>query len=79
VATYYYKRFIDDIFGIWIGNTTNEWSSFCDDINNFGVLTWDIGDNKPSLSVDFLDLTIMIRGSKIVLGMMMMSARELLK
>eukprot|EP00956_Cyclotella_meneghiniana_P015107 scaffold22917_cov55-Cyclotella_meneghiniana.AAC.3 len=61
----YYKRFIDDIFGIWIGNTTNEWSSFCDDINNFGVLTWDIGDNKPSLSVDFLDLTIMIRGSKI--------------
>eukprot|EP00956_Cyclotella_meneghiniana_P033176 scaffold94125_cov40-Cyclotella_meneghiniana.AAC.1 len=63
--TMYYKRFIDDIFGIWIGNTTNEWSSFCDDINNFGVLTWDIGDNKPSLSVDFLDLTIMIRGSKI--------------
>ncbi|KAL3800087.1 hypothetical protein ACHAWO_012686 [Cyclotella atomus] len=59
---FYFKRFIDDMFGIWIGNTTNHWLAFC----NFGELTWDILDQKLSSSVDFLDLTLTIRGNKIV-------------
>ncbi|KAL3790505.1 hypothetical protein ACHAWO_010636 [Cyclotella atomus] len=63
---FYFKRFIDDMFGIWIGNTTNHWSAFCNDVNNFGELTWDIFDQKLSSSVDFLDLTLIIRGNKIV-------------
>jgi len=63
---FYFKRFIDDIFGIWTGNTTTDWDSFCDDVNNFGVLTWDIAENPPSDSVNFLDLTLTIEGGKIV-------------
>ena len=35
----YFRRFIDDIFGIWIGNTTSDWAAFCNDVDNFGVLT----------------------------------------
>ena len=35
----YFIRFIDDIFGIWIGNTTTEWVRFCDDVDNYGILT----------------------------------------
>ena len=63
---FYFKRFIDDMFGIWIGNATTHWSAFCNDVNNFGVLTWDIEDQKLSTSVDFLDLTLSIVGDKIV-------------
>ena len=61
----YFRRFIDDIFGIWIGNSTTDWSAFCNDVNTFGVLTWDIYDQELSSSVDFLDLTLFIEGSKI--------------
>ena len=60
----YFKRFIDDIFAIWIGNTTLDWDTFCADVNNFGILTWDIEDNPPAESVNFLDLTLTIEGHK---------------
>ena len=52
-----FLRFIDDIFGIWIGDTA-AWQSFKRDVNDFGILTWEI--EEPSTSVDFLDLTISI-------------------
>ena len=63
---FYFKRFIDDMFGIWTGNATTDWSSFCNDVDTFGVLTWDIKDQKLSSSVDFLDLTLSIKDNKIV-------------
>ena len=53
-----YVRYIDDIFGIWTGDKA-AWQAFKADINNFGILTWDI--NEPSTSVDFLDLTITVQ------------------
>ena len=59
----YFKRFIDDIFGIWLLDDTTAWLDFKRDLNNFGILTWDI--NEPSLTVDFLDLTISIQNGKI--------------
>ena len=62
----YFKRFIDDMFAIWIGNTTTDWDSFCADVNNFGILTWDIEDNAPARSVDFLDLMLTIEDNRIV-------------
>ena len=52
-----YVRFIDDIFGIWNG-TDEAWQAFKRDINDFGILTWEICE--PSSSADFLDLTISI-------------------
>jgi len=61
----YFKRFTDDIFGIWIGNTTTECENFCDDIDNFGILKWDIKQQKLSSTVNFLDLTLTIRGGTI--------------
>jgi len=35
-------------------------------VNDFRVLTWDIENNPPATSVDFLDLTLTIEGSRIV-------------
>jgi hypothetical protein len=62
----FFRRFIDDIFGIWIGNTTTDWIAFCDDVDNFGVLTWDIKEQQLSSTVNFLDLTLTIEKDKIV-------------
>ena len=61
----YFKRYIDDIFGIWIGNEL-EWSSFANDINNFGMLKWDIDEISPSKSVNFLDMTLSIKFNRII-------------
>jgi len=62
----YFRRFIDDIFGIWIGNTTTDWVEFCNDVDNFGILTWDIKQQRLTTSVVFLDLTLSIEGNRIV-------------
>ena len=51
----YFKRFIDDIFGIWIGGDTPAWTQFQNDLS-FGSLCWET--TKLSSSVVFLDLEI---------------------
>ena len=56
-------RFVDDIFGVALvggedGFSKNEWDQFKTDIDDFGILRWDV--DKPSSSVDFLDLTIKV-------------------
>lgn len=58
-----YKCYIDDVLGIWIRNNNpilnaSIWKNFIKDINDFGILEWDVSD--PSSKVDFLDLTINI-------------------
>jgi hypothetical protein len=57
---HYYKRYIDDVFGIWLPCQDNDsiWQQFKATMNNFGTLKWVIAD--PSTSVNFLDLTISI-------------------
>ena len=62
----YFIRYIDDILGIWTGNLTTDWKAFSEDINNFGILKWDISDVKPSLSVNFLDMTLSIENGKFI-------------
>jgi len=69
----YYKRFIDDIFGIWIDNHTpnatfniqdQQWDAFTNELNNFGSLRW---NTEPlSTSTTFLDLTLSIVNGKII-------------
>jgi len=62
----YYKRYIDDIFGIWIPperNSQEVWTTFKEEINNWGNLKWKVEDLSQQ-SV-FLDLSIEIKGSKI--------------
>ena len=61
---FYFRRFIDDIFAIWIGDRTQAWSNFKNDVNDFGILTWDI--DELSNSVNFLDLTLSINNGKII-------------
>lgn len=69
----YYKRFIDDIFGIWTenNNTINStnipdtsWNTFKQQINKFGSLKWNI--ESLTESTTFLDLSINITGNKLI-------------
>ena len=52
----FYKRFIDDIFGVWTGSD-DEWEAFKASLN-VDILEWDC--SKRSKSVIFLDLVISI-------------------
>ena len=63
---FYIKQFIDDIFGIWTGNLTTDWVAFSKEIDNFGILTWDIIEFEPSTSINFLDMTQMIDSQRIL-------------
>ena len=51
----YFRRYIDDIFIIWNNDGPFTWQSLQEDLT-YGILQWEV--NKPSLSVNFLDLTI---------------------
>jgi hypothetical protein len=60
----YYRRYIDDGFGIWLPNecdTTDkcDWDNFKRDFDKFGSLTWEFSDRTTK--VDFLDVTITIQ------------------
>ena len=62
-------RFIDDIFAIVLiggqdGMNKTELDSFKKDINDFGILKWNV--DEPSISVDYLDLTVKIENGMIV-------------
>jgi hypothetical protein len=59
----YYKRYIDDVFGIWIPSPQNTWDQFKNTLNSFGKLTWNI--EEPSNSTTFLDLNITIQDNKL--------------
>ena len=62
----YFIRYIDDILGIWTGNLTTDWKAFSEDVNQFGILKWDITETTPSLSTTFLDMTLSIENGKFV-------------
>ena len=60
-----YRRFIDDIFGIWIptDSHSSRWTAFQEDTNDFGILKWEFDELSPQ--VNFLDLTISIEDNLI--------------
>ena len=62
----FYRRFIDDIIGIWKWDgDLNKWDYFKKRLNNpVFELDWEISDLKTT--VDFMDLTISLEGTKIV-------------
>jgi hypothetical protein len=61
----FYRRYIDDIFGIWIPSRNNNhtWRCFKEQLGNWGKLTWSI--KEPSKQVNFLDLIINLDKSTI--------------
>lgn len=56
----YFKRFVDDIIGIWLPSTyhPNAWESFLQDINNYGKLKWTTTGFTNELI--FMDLRIQV-------------------
>ena len=57
----FYKRFIDDVLGIWLTHDDPLqdkilWDEFCKDMDSWHGLKWKC--ESPSQSVDFMDLTI---------------------
>jgi hypothetical protein len=63
-----YKRFIDDVFGIWIPHDNGlddlAWSEFKNTMNEWGKLRWIVSDRTTS--VDFLDLNLTINNGRIL-------------
>ena len=56
------RRFIDDIFGIWVPSSNpNAWEEFERDLP-FGILQWDLGE--LTTTVNFLDLSISINADR---------------
>ena len=63
-----YKRYIDDIFGIWKHSSDNDldrsqWSKFTGDIGNYDGLKWVWHSHVQSL--DYLDIIISIRDTRL--------------
>jgi hypothetical protein len=62
----YYRRYIDDVFCIWIPSTynhSNTWETFKATLNNWGSLKWKI--QEPTKNAIFLDLNIQLKGKNI--------------
>ena len=64
----FYKRFIDDVLGIWLPHPNQKvnaqlWEEFTTSMNNYPGLTWEF--NAPTNKVDFMDLTISITNRQI--------------
>jgi hypothetical protein len=63
---FYYKRYIDDIIGIWLPPTTNarpSWDNFKHTLNSWGDLQWKI--EEPSSNTTFLDLEIQLKNNRV--------------
>jgi hypothetical protein len=63
----YYKRYIDDVFGVWKPSTSNNneaWEQFKMELNNWAGLHWKI--EEPSHKTVFLDLNIQLVNSTIL-------------
>jgi hypothetical protein len=62
----YYRRYIDDIFGIWLppaACNTEAWEHFKIELNNWGSLKWVL--ESPSKQTVFLDLQLKLNGTTI--------------
>jgi hypothetical protein len=71
-SLWFYRRYIDDGFGIWIPNNSNHPSALTDDqqwllfqqaFNNFGQLRWTF--SPRTTTADYLDLTLRIHQNTI--------------
>ncbi|EJK55413.1 hypothetical protein THAOC_24858 [Thalassiosira oceanica] len=66
---YFYKRFVDDVFGIWIPYDDPEideqlWASFVNIVNSFHDMEWTF--SRRSTRVEFMDLGIELHNGSVV-------------
>jgi hypothetical protein len=64
---FYYKRYIDDIIGIWIPPEQNQlatWNRFKETLNDWGHLQWK--SEEPSKKTVFLDLELELQNSTVI-------------
>lgn len=66
---YFYKRFVDDVFGIWIPHhdpTIDEqlWASFVNIVNGFHNMEWTF--SRRSTRVEFMDLDIELHNGSVI-------------
>jgi len=59
---FFYRRYIDDILGIWVEASETEWLEFKKRLNQFGTLKWNI--EELTKNTNFLDLQISIKDNK---------------
>ena len=62
----FYRRFIDDVIGIWCPHQSHEqdtleWDNFKNKMNAFPGLTWEFSERAKT--IDFMDMTISINKS----------------
>jgi hypothetical protein len=57
---FYYRRYIDDILGIWLPSNNNEstWMNFKSMLNSFGSLKWVISNLNTTVNILDLNITI---------------------
>ncbi len=63
----FYKRYIDDIIGVWVPPATNDpgtWYNFKNKLNNWGNLKWKV--EEPSTRSTFLDLDIQLQNKRFI-------------
>jgi hypothetical protein len=63
----FYRRYIDDIFGVWLPPRTNKsitWNNFTTLLDSWGNLKWEA--NTLSTTTHFLDLNVTLKHSTIV-------------
>ena len=65
----FYRRFIDDVIGIWClhdnhEQDTLEWDHFKNKMNAFPGLTWEFSERAKT--IDFMDMTISINKSNCI-------------
>ena len=63
----FYKRYIDDVFGIWVDNNPSLTFNDFKEALNFHQLRWEVND--PTTSVIFLDMEISIKENLIITKM----------
>jgi len=60
---FYYKRFIDNVIGIWLPSPYQAQEDFKTALNSFGKLSWNI--EEPNYHTTFLDLRIKIQNQRL--------------
>ena len=55
---FFYRRFIDDVFGIWIPDDNTSWTDFQNEMNSYHGLDWTFKRSTDQITFMDLDITL---------------------